>query len=38
MRGKIENKFLVFEIIAFEFVAENSPDCEENTCRRHSRY
>ena len=29
---KFEKNVLVFEVIAFEFVAGNSRYCEENTC------
>ena len=36
MKKKIKKKFLVFEIIASEFVALNSHYQEENTCHRHS--
>ena len=31
-----EKKFLVSEILAFEFVARNSPYCDENTSPRNS--
>ena len=33
----LENTFLVFEIVAFELVAGNSPYCDENTCHPQSR-
>ena len=29
-------KFLLLEISAFELVAVNSPDSNENSCKRHS--
>ena len=32
----MQKKFLVLEISAFELVAGNSPDSNENTCNRQS--
>ena len=34
MQGKTNKTFLVFEIIAFELLAGNCPDCDESTCNR----
>ena len=36
MKKKIEKYFVIFEIIASEFVALNCLYQEENTCHRHS--
>ena len=36
MQEKVEKKFLIFEIIAREWVALNSLYSEENTCQRQS--
>ena len=36
MKKKSQEKFFVFEIIAFEYVALNCLYQEENTCHRHS--
>ena len=32
----MQKKFLLIEISAFELVAVNSPDSNENSCKRHS--
>ena len=32
----MQKKFLLLEISAFELVAVNSPDSNENSCKRHS--
>ena len=32
----MSKKFLLLEISAFELVAVNSPDSNENSCKRHS--
>ena len=37
MQEKIQKKFWVFEISAFELVAVNSPDSKQNACNRHSK-
>ena len=36
MEWKIEKKYSVFEIKAFEVVPENSAYCDRNTCHRKS--
>ena len=33
---KNPEKYLLLEILAFEFVAVNSPDSNENSCKRQS--
>ena len=37
MQEKIQKKFLVLEISAFELVAANSPDSKQNGCNRQSK-
>ena len=37
MQEKIQKKFWVFEISAFELVAVNSPDSKQNACNRLSK-
>ena len=37
MQGKINKKFWVLEISAFELVAVNSPDSKQNACSRQSK-
>ena len=37
MHEKIEKKFWVVEISAFELVAVNSPDSKQNACNRQSK-
>ena len=36
MQQKIQKKFLVLEISAFEIVAVNFPESKKNTCNRRS--
>ena len=36
MEQKIEKKFFVFHILAFELEVANSRDIEKDTCHRHS--
>ena len=38
MQGKINKKFWVLEISAFELVAVNSPDSKQNACNRQSKW
>ena len=37
MQQKIEKKFWVVEISAFELVAVNTPDSKKNACNRRSK-
>ena len=37
MQYKIQKKFCVLEISAFELVAVNSPDSKQNACNRQSK-
>ena len=37
MQQKVQKKFGVLEISAFELVAVNSPDSKQNACNRESK-